>query len=260
MLPMNQNDTANAARDVALPIVLVDLDDTLFQTERKCVGTPKDRLSLASLSSNGSHSYMTPKQAALVSWLAATAELVPVTARGTEAFSRVTLPFRHGAILANGAVILSPDGSADPEWDAIVRPALERVAGTLATLEADCMARAKAVGVSVRGWVVEESGMGTYFVLKENDGDGTRLPEIAPEMPGPGWVRHHNGNNIAFIPPAISKRAATEFLLSRKLAENPDRPVIGFGDSVTDLSYLGICDWWGAPGRSQITDLVAARG
>ena len=98
------------------PLALVDLDDTLFQTEAKCPEGEGPHLALAARSGNGRHSYATRVQASLFAWLSETADLVPVTARGTEAFSRVDLPFRCGAVLANGAVILRPDGTPDPEW------------------------------------------------------------------------------------------------------------------------------------------------
>lgn len=238
------------------PIALVDLDDTLFQTKRKVPHLTEDELVLASIATNGSHSYMTKTQAAFAEWLLASTLAIPVTARSSEALSRVTLPFNSYAIVSNGAVIIDPDGKPDAEWHDIVSAGLLPLDTYFCELLAAGNATAEKLGVSIRSWIVMEGDLATYVVFKENDGDGSRLQEIAPIVEKEGWVRHHNGNNLALIPPVISKRLATEFLIKRLRAEHPDRPVMGYGDSVSDFSYLSLCDWWGAPGKSQMTDLV----
>jgi hydroxymethylpyrimidine pyrophosphatase-like HAD family hydrolase len=238
------------------PVALVDLDDTLFQTRRKIVGLDDGDLVVASHATNGSHSYMTPTQAAMVKWLLTSTEAIPVTARGSEAFSRVTIPFDSYAIVANGAVILGPDGKADAEWNEKVSQELGKHSVDFEQLLAAGNQRAAELNVSIRSWAVMEGDMATYVVFKENDGDGSRLHEVAPIVEKEGWVRHHNGNNLALIPPVISKRLASEFLLQRLLRDTPSRPILGFGDSVSDMSYLSLCDWWAAPGKSQLTDLV----
>ena len=240
------------------PIALVDLDDTLFQTKRKVPHLTEDDLVLASVASNGSHSYMTKTQVAFAEWLLAASEAIPVTARSSEALSRVTLQFKSYAIVSNGAVILGPDGKPDAEWHDIVAANLRPLENYFGDLLAAGTAKAAELGVSIRSWSVMEGDLATYVVFKENDGDGSRLQEIAPIVEKEGWVRHHNGNNLALIPPVISKRLATEFLIKRLRTEQPHRPVVGYGDSVSDFSYLSLCDWWGAPSKSQMTDLVVS--
>jgi hydroxymethylpyrimidine pyrophosphatase-like HAD family hydrolase len=239
------------------PISLVDLDDTLFQTKRKVPHLSEDELVLASTATNGSHSYMTKTQEAFAKWLLEATQAIPVTARSSEALSRVTIPFNSYAIVSNGAVILDPDGKPDAEWHDVVSKELRPLEPHFNSLLAAGMRRADELGVSIRGWSVMEGDLATYVVFKENDGDGSRLQEIAPIIhESLGWVRHHNGNNLALIPPAISKRLASEFLVKRLREAEPHRPVIGYGDSVSDFSYLSLCDWWGAPGKSQLSDLV----
>lgn len=77
------------------PVVLSDLDDTLFQTRRKMV----DELALEPFRTGAvdrtlnPRSFMTEEQSMLVDWLLEQAELIPVTARGTEEISRVRIPF-----------------------------------------------------------------------------------------------------------------------------------------------------------------------
>lgn len=75
------------------PVVLSDLDDTLFQTRRKMV----DELALEPFRTGAvdrtlnPRSFMTEEQSMLVDWLLEQAELIPVTARGTEEISRVRI-------------------------------------------------------------------------------------------------------------------------------------------------------------------------
>ncbi|WFT86859.1 hypothetical protein [Rhizobium leguminosarum] len=241
------------------PIALVDLDDTLFQTKRKVPHLSEDDLVLASVATNNSHSYMTKTQLAFAQWLVASTEAIPVTARSSEALSRVTIPFNSYAIVSNGGVILGPDGKPDAEWHDIVAAELRPLESYFGDLLTAGTAKAAELGVSIRSWSVMEGDLATYVVFKENEGDGSRLQEIVPIIhENSGWVRHHNGNNLALIPPVISKRLATEFLIDRLRAADPHRPVMGYGDSVSDFSYLSLCDWWGAPSKSQMTDLVAS--
>lgn len=244
------------------PIFLVDLDDTLFRTRRKHVDFTNEQLTLGARvldpdASPDRHSYMDPTQKVMVDWLLRCAEVIPVTARGTESYAKVQIAFNSHAILSNGAVILDPDGKPDAEWRDIVTHRLSPYADHFEELLEAGRAKSTEMGVSIRSWAVIEDGLATYVVFKENGGEGTRLQEIVPVVEQEGWVRHHNGNNLALIPPVISKRLASEFLLARLRREAPHRPVFGLGDSTSDMSYMSICDWWGAPRVSQLADVVA---
>nr|WP_250808252.1 hypothetical protein [Neorhizobium tomejilense] len=245
------------------PIFLVDLDDTLFRSRRKLAEFTDEQLTLGArvldpTAPPTKHSYMTPTQKAMVDWLLDSAEVIPVTARGSESYANVQIPFKSYAILSNGAVILGPDGKPDAEWRDVVTEKLAPYAAHFDELLTAGRAKSEELGVSIRCWSVLEEGVATYVVFKENNGDGGRLQEIVPIVDQEGWVRHHNGNNLALIPPVISKRLATEFLLERLRRDAPNRPVFGLGDSTSDMSYMSVCDWWGAPRDSQLTDLVTA--
>ncbi len=243
------------------PIALVDLDDTLFRSRRKITGYEEAQLTLGARvldpdAPASKHSYMDPVQKNMVEWLLQTSEAIPVTARGTDSYANVQIRFTSYAIVANGAVILRPDGKPDAEWREKVTKELLPLADYFEKLLEDGRYLAEEAGVSIRCWPVMEEGVATYVVFKENDGDGARLADIVPIVERLGWVRHHNGNNLALIPPVISKRLATEFLLARLRKDELHRPVVGYGDSVSDFSYLSLCDWWGAPSVSQLTDLM----
>ena len=100
------------------PAVLVDLDDTLFQTKRKMIDElAQDPFRVGALDrSLTPRSYLNEEQAMLVDWLLAPADVIPVTARGTEEFARVQIPFTSWAVTTHGAVILNPAGEVDTDW------------------------------------------------------------------------------------------------------------------------------------------------
>ena len=103
-------------KPVNLPVVLCDLDDTLFQTLRKMKDeTHQEPVRVGAFDRQMEpRSFMSQEQAMLVDWMMATAELIPVTARGTEETSRVAVPFTSWKVMTHGAVITRPDGSLDP--------------------------------------------------------------------------------------------------------------------------------------------------
>jgi hypothetical protein len=100
-------------------IVLVDLDDTLFQTLRKCPpGVPEGALTpLGFGRDGGALGFATPRQAGFLAWLGEAALVVPVTGRSHDALSRVRILY-GAAICAHGGVILDEEGAVDPGWAA----------------------------------------------------------------------------------------------------------------------------------------------
>jgi len=67
---------------------------------------------------------------------------------------------------------------------------------------------------------------------------------------------HGNGNNLAFLPNGLAKRLAVQELLRRDIELNGERPVLGFGDSITDLGFMDLCHMWATPARSQLAKAV----
>jgi hydroxymethylpyrimidine pyrophosphatase-like HAD family hydrolase len=240
--------------------VFTDLDDTLFQTLRKMTGGV-EAARCAAVAANGRDSYMTPAQEALFGWMRLAADLVvPVTARGSEAFSRVLLPFDGPAIVANGAVILDAERRPDPVWEARVAAALEAARPVLETLPDRARAAAAATGFAIRTWLVEEPGLGgVYAVVKAEPGeDEARLADLAPaleEVAGPAWRTHRNANNLALIPPGVSKASAVAHVLER-LRRDGLCLALGCGDSATDLDFMRLCDTWLTPAGSQVDRLL----
>jgi hypothetical protein len=243
------------------PLILIDLDDTLFQTARKMPQGAERHP--ATLDVDGQpNGYMSAVQRSFVEWLLASADVVPVTARSVEAYNRVQLPFVAGAVCSHGGVILQPDGSLDRDWHGQMSAALAAYQHRLPALSAATLAIGEEMGFSLRGWVVEEQGLLNYVVTKHNESDDGVLQKVLAEVQARGLLDdmhiHGNGNNLAFLPNGLSKRLAVQEWLRRDRAAHGERPVLGFGDSVTDLGFMSECNFWATPGNSQLAKVVEA--
>lgn len=241
-------------------VALVDLDDTLFQTARKMPeGTPRY---VATLDVDGQpNGYMSAVQQSFAQWLFSSVDVVPVTARSVEAYSRVQLPFTHGAICSHGGAILDPDGKHDHDWQARMHEVLDGFQQRLPDLSQATLAIGKALGISLRGWVVQEQGLHNYVVTKHNETHDDVLATVLAEVQAQGLLEgmhvHANSNNLAFLPQGLSKRIAVQEWLRRDRQTHGERPVLGFGDSITDLGFMGECHMWATPSHSQLARLLS---
>lgn len=237
-------------------IALVDLDDTLFQSLRKCPpDVPEDSLTALGFARDGSPlGYATPRQSNFLDWLTEKTLMVLVTARSRDALDRVRIRY-DSAVCAHGGMILDENGTPDAQWNAhISREAAVHQPILRALVEAAAAAAARR-GIALRARILSEEGTGLYVLLKHEDGDeaalGQALEEVEPLVPE-RWTIHRNGNNAALMPPFLGKARAVAALLPRLRALHPEAPVIGIGDSITDAPFMVLCDYAMMPGRSQL--------
>ncbi|WP_249126440.1 hypothetical protein [Aeromonas popoffii] len=249
---------------IVRPVVLPDLDDTLFQTKRKMVNElAQEPFRVGALGRSLSpRSYMNEEQAMLVDWLLANAEVIPVTARGTEEFARVQIPFTSWAITTHGAVILTPEGKCDPKWQEHITTYLQPYLQRLLDMQEQITKLMAERGIAAWARInYEYDDMPIYLVMKHTD--STKLAELnaigdeIEDMFGTqGFYIHRNSNNIAWLPNCIEKGLAARYLLSKLREERGTFPTIGLGDSLTDFSFLRLCSWFGMPKQSQFVDAI----
>ena len=241
------------------PLALVDLDDTLFQTARKMPEGAERFAASYDVAGNVS-GYMSTVQKQFVNWLLTGTDAVPVTARCAEAFSRVRLDFTGGAICSHGAVILNPDRSVNADWHAIMEQTLRDYQARLPQLCAATLRLGEEQGISLRGWVVEEGEQQHYVVIKHNTGRDSDLASVLTQITARGLLEdmhvHTNGNNLALLPKGLSKRVAVQHYLALDAQLHGERPVLGFGDSITDLGFMDLCHFWSTPARSQLVSAL----
>jgi hypothetical protein len=237
------------------PVILTDLDDTLFQTLPKCPPGQQGLRQMSSLLDGSPSGFATPMQQNFLRWLE-TGTVIPVTARGRDVLARVTIG-QAPAICSNGGCILDADGAVDREWHEHLEEEARRAAPVgevyRALTDALCTER-------FRHWAVEENGLTLYIVVKSNAHDADELAvleqELAPQVPT-GWRCHRNGNNLAYLPPWLSKRHAARYMIDRIRADRPDQPIIGIGDSVSDVGFMDLCDFAAVPTRTQLWSHIA---
>lgn len=244
------------------PIALVDLDDTLFQTQRKCPpDVPVDRLTALGFTRDGDPlSFATPRQMAFLRWLAETTRLIPVTARSLDALRRVDIRFT-AAICAHGGVVLNADGAIDEAWAAKIAAAAARHADALKRLVEAVNDAARHIDPAVRARILCEGRTPLYVIAKHDSADADALAAVfdaAVPAPPPGWTLHRNGNNIALLPPHLGKAKALAHILPGLRDSAPDAPLIGIGDSLTDAPFMALCDFAMLPTRSQLADRLFA--
>lgn len=237
------------------PLVFVDLDDTLFQTARKMA--PDEARHVAAMDAKGKPSgFMSAVQQSFVAWLLANADVVPVTARSAEVFGRVDIPFNNGAICSHGAVMLDSEGHLDAAWHERTCALLAGYQNRLPELSERTLQIGAENDISLRGWVVEEFGLNAYVVTKHNDLNDDVLGLVAVAVSESGLLDdlyiHRNGNNLAFLPNPLNKRYAVQEWIRRDQEVNGVRPILGFGDSLSDLAFMSECNWWATPNRGQI--------
>ena len=232
------------------PIILTDLDDTLFQTQRKVPENAGDLTVMSTLHDGSDSGYATQKQTAFLAWLRQTGSVIPVTARGSEVLARVNLDYAQ-AIAANGGVILKDNGaSIDEAWHQGLKTKAKDVPVTEMTQLVEPL-----LDERVRSWPVIERDLELYYCVKSNTDDTARLDEIrmiVTPLLGDGWRVHQNGNNLAFLPPWLNKRHAVRYLIEHLREDDAHAPAIGVGDSHSDTGFMDLCDYAMTPTNSQI--------
>jgi hypothetical protein len=245
-------------------ILFIDLDDTLFQTLPKC--PPGAELSAAAYLKDGTaNSFMTGKQRALWQWFGEHLRVIPVTARSGDAFRRVSLPFKEGAIINFGGVILDHRGEPEAAWLEQRRKLAEESHPQLLDLLAQAQAFAATENLSLRMRIAEDYGIPFYWMAKYRERQAEHLDRLQEECVVPWLGRqagafylHRNGNNLAVLPIALGKEHAVRHLIQRLRASHADILSLGMGDSRSDAAFLAECDYVLAPRRSQLFEIGLA--
>ena len=203
---------------------------------------------------------MTAKQRALYDWLACDAKIVVTTGRSAEAYRRVELRFTGHAICSHGGLILRPDGRPEPGWGERIVAAVAMHRPTFVELFTAIRSRMARAGVDARIRAIAENDQDLYLSIKHNQEDAGELARlaagIAEELPT-GWRLCRNDNNLAVLPPFLGKELAVAWFLEELTKQ--DAFAIGFGDSLSDVPFMALCDYALAPSTSQLFSSLLVR-
>lgn len=265
-----------ANQNIVKPYALMDLDDTLFQTQRKIetwnLATAKpESLVCAAVNKQGEPlSFMSQRQARLFNWLLASTELIVVTARDRSEIERVKLPFNSWQVLTHGAIILDKNGALQTAWQQHMYNKLAPLQDKLQQLSQLFANHSKNAASQLLFTAhIDDFNDGSttksltiYLAIKHAKKDHQALIDLAKKLPmlirnfEQDFYVHVNANNLAILPHAVHKRHAVQFLLENHLGD--ERPSFGFGDSVADLPFLQLLDWYGMPSHGQLHDFVSS--
>jgi hydroxymethylpyrimidine pyrophosphatase-like HAD family hydrolase len=240
--------------------IFLDLDDTLFQTLRKCPSeVGRDKLEARAYLSDGSeNSFATPKQQWLWDWLNAGFKVVPVTGRDEQAFARVNLPFTEEVVLNHGAVVLDKQRQVDVEWMSQMMAALPPFQEKLMLLWQEVEEFVKLEN-GFKPRLVNDFDITWYGVVKHADGTEATLRRLLDQV-----IRNHplvidgslywhlNGNNLAVLPKILNKESAVSFLLKKYHQQYPEILTFAAGDSHSDAAFLALCDYAIVPKHTQL--------
>ncbi|WP_367107168.1 HAD hydrolase family protein [uncultured Psychrobacter sp.] len=252
--------------NVVKPYALMDLDDTLFQTQRKIDAwdlptANTENLICATVNKQGEPlSFMTQRQAAFFNWLLTSTELIVVTARDRDEIKRVKLPFNSWQVLTHGAIILTSDGELFDKWQQHIYNKLKPLQDKLSRLSELFAKHSQNANSHLRFTphvdIFNNEKLTIYLAIKHAQKDHQALIKLAAQLPTlirdfeQDFYVHVNANNLAILPHAIHKRHAVQFLLDNHL--DHERPSFGFGDSLADLPFLQLLDWYGMPNHGQL--------
>ena len=244
--------------------LFVDLDDTLFQTPKKC-RTEAGLEPAAFLKDGAPCSYSTPRQRAFFDFVRNGMTLIPATARNADAFDRVALPFSSYAVLDYGGVVLLPGGALDTGWLARMRDDMQLALPGLQHAMRLIDRHQAGAGLPSRARLIEDFATPFYVVIKDHEARAERLADIEREVllpwlasAGAAYFLHRNGNNLAVLPKALNKARAVDYL--RVLLEAEHGPILtfGMGDSGSDARFMAACDYAIVPNGSQLAALTLA--
>ncbi|MDD2659565.1 MAG: hydrolase [Methylococcales bacterium] len=248
--------------------IFLDLDDTLFQTLRKCaLGADDPRLQARAFLPDGTpNSFATHKQQWLWHWLSLGFKIVPVTGRDVLAFERVALPFQEEVVLNHGAVILDKRRNIDNAWMDGMMHALpeyhEKLLDLWAEVESFCRHHN---GFKAR--LVHDFDITWYGVIKHADGTETSLRllldsviQAHPHILDGKLYWHLNGNNLAVLPEIINKESAVSYLIDGYKQQHPELLTFGAGDSKSDAPFMGLCDYALIPKTTQLSQSLIFAG
>ena len=262
-----------ANQNIVKPYALMDLDDTLFQTQRKIDAwdlptAEPENLVCATVNKQGEPlSFMSARQASLFNWLLASTELIVVTARDRSEIKRVKLPFDSWQVLTHGAIILTADGELLSAWQqrmydqlTPLQERLSQLSTLISNYSREDVSVNKDLKLTPHSDFFINNELIIYLAIKHAQKDHQALVNLAKQLPtlipdfDEYFYVHVNANNLAILPHAVHKRHAVQFLLDNHL--DSQRPSFGFGDSLADLPFLQLLDWYGMPNHGQLHDTL----
>ncbi|WP_251552365.1 HAD family hydrolase [Neobacillus muris] len=225
-----------------------DLDRTLIYSNRAIASVgSRETATLKPVERMGSRwaAYMSDGAFSALKELAQSSLFIPVTTRTTEQYNRIIIfgqdiPVKY-AITSNGARILV-NGNPMDEWTNCISKSLEE-----SLPPAEFLSAITRSGLEWKGEWKQAEDLFLYSILAEILPEST-LKQIAAVAQASGWRISLQGRKLYFIPKAINKGDALEFICRLE----GQKAMAGAGDSRLDLDFLTHCQLGFVPKHGEI--------
>ncbi|MEH7083011.1 hypothetical protein V7139_09790 [Neobacillus drentensis] len=226
-----------------------DLDRTLVYSKRAIEDLGKDDsfvLKPVEKKDDDWVAYMTTSSYSALKKLAMNSLFIPVTTRTTEQFDRFhifkdDIPIKY-AITSNGANIIY-QGMLLKDWSTNI---INRMTEESVTQEV-LLTKLKKEGFVFDGHMKQAENLFFYFILNSLPpaSDLQVIHEVAVLN---GWRISLQGRKLYFIPRAISKGDALEYISKREGM----KVIAGAGDSILDWDFLKNCHYRFVPAHGEL--------
>jgi hypothetical protein len=245
--------------------LFLDLDDTVFQTARKCISLKNARPASYNLAGDVS-SYFLPKQLRLLQDLSKHWRIIPTTARTQASYARVQLGVacNDGSILNHGATILGADGKEDTVWRTKMVSSLSDLSPLLIQAQQAIEQYVKIKDIDIRVRITHESGLDYYVEVRHRQADSAQLQLLLTQYIQPlleeytDFQVYLNGNSLTILPRCVNKVHAVEYRIQALEQQYGEILTMGMGDSLSDLPFMALCDYVMTPKHTQLHEYLLA--
>ncbi|WML60022.1 hypothetical protein [Neobacillus sp. PS2-9] len=230
-------------------IVASDLDRTIIYSKRAMADLeeqPEGQLKLVEIKDGEQVAFMTEAALFALEMISQKSLFIPVTTRTTDQFNRLSIfknkiEFKY-AITTNGAVILE-HGKPIEGWTEYVKNRLRMESA----LEEELLSIFQREGIRFDGIKKQAGKLFFYFIL--NSLPSTVEMQLINDLVGKvGWRISIQGRKLYFIPLAISKGSALEYLCQTEGTQ----AIAGAGDSILDWDFLQKCQYRFVPNQGEL--------